>query len=91
VKGSVCTDLLIIGEDGTAFSWKGDSGRIFVTDDNEHRPVALLWGGWQERLRQGHEQEVWNYTIDLAKVLDRLNLELLVPLWSQSSKTKSHL
>lgn len=74
---SIYTDLLIIGEDGNAFSWKGDSGKIIVTDDDDHRPVALLWGGWQERLRHGREQENWTYAIDLRKVLDRLNLELL--------------
>lgn len=74
---SVYTDLLIIGEDGKAFSWKGDSGKIIVTDDDAHRPVALLWGGWQERLRHDREQEIWTYAIDLGKVLDRLNLELI--------------
>ena len=74
---SIYTDLLIIGEDGKAFSDKGDSGKIIVTDDDEHRPVALLWGGWQERLRHGHEQENWTYAIDLGKVLDRLDVELL--------------
>lgn len=74
---SVYTDLLIIGEDGRAFSWKGDSGKIIITDDAEHRPIALLWGGWQERLRQGHQQEVWSYAIDLGKVLDVLKLDLL--------------
>ena len=74
---SIYTDLLIIGEDGKAFSWKGDSGKIIVTDDAEHRPVALLWGGWQEKLRHGREQEIWSYAIDLGKVLDALELELL--------------
>lgn len=73
---SVYTDLLIIGEDGKAFSDKGDSGKIIVTDDEDHRSVALLWGGWQERLRHGREQENWTYVIDLGKVLDCLNLEL---------------
>ena len=71
------TDLLVIGEDGKAFSWKGDSGKVLVTDDGERRPVALLWGGWQERLREGQEQENWTYAIDLGKVLERLKLELL--------------
>lgn len=74
---SIYTDLLIIGEDGRAFSWKGDSGKVIVTDDAEHRPVALLWGGWQEKLRHGREQEIWSYAIDLGKVLDALSLELL--------------
>ena len=74
---SVYTDLLIIGEEGRAFSDKGDSGKFIVTDDEQRRPVALLWGGWQERLRHGREQENWTYAIDLGKVFDRLHLELL--------------
>ncbi len=72
------TDLLIIGEEGKVFSWKGDSGKVIVTDDAELRPVALLWGGWQERLRKGREQEMWSYAIDLGKILDLLNLDVLV-------------
>ena len=75
---SIYTDLLIIGEDGNAFSDKGDSGKVIVTDDDKHRPVALLWGGWQERLRRNHEQENWTYAIDLGKVLELLGLDLLV-------------
>jgi hypothetical protein len=74
---TVFTDLLILGEDQKAFSWKGDSGKIIVTDDQPHRPLALLWGGWQERLRHGKEQGNWAYAIDLGKVLDRLGLVLL--------------
>ncbi len=74
---STHTDFLIIGQEGSVFSWKGDSGKVIVTDDEAHRPVALLWGGWQERLREGREQEIWSYAIDLGKVLDRLGLELL--------------
>lgn len=74
---SLYTDLLIIGEDGKAFAHGGDSGKMIVTDDEEHRPVGLLWGRWQERLRHGHEQEIWCYAIDLGKVMDRLKLTLL--------------
>ncbi|MGD9368911.1 MAG: hypothetical protein PVH87_24620 [Desulfobacteraceae bacterium] len=74
---SIYTDLLIIGEDGKAFSWKGDSGKIIVSDDEDHRPIALLWGGWQERLRKGREQENWTYAIDLGKVLKLMGVELL--------------
>ena len=74
---SVYTDFLIIGEEGTAFSDKGDSGKLVLTDDSEHCPLGLLWGGWQERLREGREQEKWTYAVDLGKVLDRLGLELL--------------
>jgi hypothetical protein len=74
---SIYTDFLIIGEEGRGFSWKGDSGKIIVTDDDERRPVAMLWGDWQQRLHPGREQEKWVYAIDIGKVLDRLDLELL--------------
>ena len=74
---SVYTDFLIIGDEGRAFSDSGDSGKLILTDDSEHRPLGLLWGGRHERLREGHEQEKWTYAIDLGKVLDRLGLEVL--------------
>ena len=53
------TDLLIIGDDGVPFSTHGDSGSLIVTNDDSHNPVALLWGGWQEKLRSGYGQENW--------------------------------
>jgi hypothetical protein len=74
---SVYTDLLIIGEEpGGAFSFRGDSGKLIVTAVGV-RPVALLWGGWQERLRSGFEQENWTYAIEVAKVLKYLDVKIL--------------
>ncbi len=68
---SIYTDYLIIGDEDvdengrqitrTAFSDHGDSGKIIVTDDDEHNVVALLWGGWQKRLRPRKMQENWTY------------------------------
>ncbi|MDH3892442.1 MAG: hypothetical protein OEV49_15345 [candidate division Zixibacteria bacterium] len=76
-KWSVYTDFLIIGEDpGGAFSDHGDSGKLIATTEGNH-PVALLWGGWQERLRKGYEQENWTYAINVNKVLEYLNVTLL--------------
>ena len=66
---SIYTDLLIIGSSpGDTFSDKGDSGKLIVTQ-NGLRPVALLRGGWQERLREAYEQENWTYAVELAKAL----------------------
>ena len=45
------TDYLIASEDGRYFSQPGDSGKLIVTDDDKLQPIALLWGGWQERRR----------------------------------------
>lgn len=80
VSQSHYTDLLIIGEDGEEFSDHGDSGKLIVTDDDDHRPLALLWGGWQERLRAGREQENWTYAIDINEVLRLLNVEIVSAL-----------
>jgi hypothetical protein len=76
-RWSVYTDLLIIGDEpGGAFSYSGDSGKLIVTAD-ELRPIALLWGGWKERLRTGYEQENWTYAIDIGKVLEYLDVNIL--------------
>jgi len=53
--------LLIVGDNNIPFSTHGDSGSLIVTDDFEHNPIGLLWGGWQEKLRTGHAQEKWTY------------------------------
>jgi hypothetical protein len=73
------TDYLIIGEDGNEFSDPGDSGKLIVLRDGL-RPVALLWGGWRERLREGRGQENWTYAIDINLVLERLDVEIVKAL-----------
>ncbi len=71
------TDYLIVGEDGEQFSDKGDSGKLIVTDDDHHRPVALLWGGWREKLRHGRMQENWTYAIDINAILQNLGVSII--------------
>lgn len=71
------TDHLIVGDDGQEFSLKGDSGKLIVTDDEELRPVALLWGGRKERLRSEREQEKWSYGVDINVVLDTLRVDIV--------------
>lgn len=83
---SIYTDYLIIGDEEvdenglqitrTAFSDHGDSGKVIVTDDDQHNVVALLWGGWQERLRPQKMQENWTYAIDINFVLELLNVDI---------------
>ena len=70
------TDYLVIGEDGEQFSDRGDSGKLIVTA-NGYRPVALLWGGWKEKLRKGRMQEDWTYAIDINKILELLEVTIL--------------
>ena len=86
----VFTDYLILGDEQvnqqgielipTAFSNPGDSGKLIVTDDENHNAVALLWGGWLQRLRPGKMQEDWTYAIDINYVLKTLDLELVTSL-----------
>ena len=77
---TVYTDLLIVGNEGVPFSTHGDSGSLIVTDDDEHNPIGLLWGGWQKKLRTGYAQENWTYGIALSRVLDALNIDLISSL-----------
>lgn len=74
---TIYTDLLIIGENGIPFSTHGDSGSLIVLDNDEHNPIGLLWGGWEEKLRTGYAQENWTYGIALSRVLTALNIELV--------------
>ena len=79
-QNSSYTDLLIIGENGKAFSTKGDSGSLIVTDDEHLNPIGLLWGGWQEKLRKGKGQENWTYGIAISRVLDLLDVEIITTI-----------
>ena len=74
---TVYTDLLIVGDDGIPFSTHGDSGSLIVTDDSAHRPIGLLWGGEEMKLRTGYAQENWTYGIALTRVLDALDIDLV--------------
>lgn len=74
------TDLLIVGDNNIPFSTHGDSGSLIVTDDFGLNPIGLLWGGWQEKLRTAFAQENWTYGIALSRVLDALEIDLMVSL-----------
>ena len=69
-------DLLIKGEKSSEFSDRGDSGKIIVTDDEEHRPIGLHVGGWQGYLHKNAEIEKFGYALELKRVLDNLKLEI---------------
>ena len=48
-----------------------------MTDDDKYIPVALLWGGWTERLQSGQQQENWTYAAEIGVVLGKLNIEIV--------------
>ena len=74
---SIYTDYLIAGDDPQQFSAPGDSGKLIVTDENEPRPLALLWGGLVEKLSNHREQMDWTYGIDINFILDTLGVEIV--------------
>ena len=75
------TDLLIAArEKGKVFSAAGDSGSAILVDDDQNRPIGLLWGGWPEDIGRGHGMEDLTYAIDLMRVLKTMKLELVAGL-----------
>ena len=77
VGDSHYTDYLIVGDDPDQFSAPGDSGKLILTDETVPRPVALLWGGWMERLSNFREQQDWTYAIDINTITDLLGVDLV--------------
>ena len=71
------TDFSIVGENGYPFEGPGDSGSIIVSDDNNHNPLGLLWGGEIRKIRTGHKQEYWTGANSLSRILSLLDVEIV--------------
>ena len=74
------TDLLIAPRfPSTVFSAPGDSGSAILldtNDDDNNRPVGLLWGGWPGDVGRGLGFEDLTYGISLTRILKAMELEL---------------
>ncbi|KAI5387178.1 variant 2, Protein NARROW LEAF 1 [Lathyrus oleraceus] len=78
------TDFLVVGENQQTFDLEGDSGSlILLTGQNREkpRPVGIIWGGTANRgrlkLRVGQPPENWTSGVDLGRLLDLLELDLV--------------
>lgn len=78
------TDFLVVGENGQPFDLEGDSGSLILLTGDEYdkpRPFGVIWGGTANRgrlkLRNGHGPENWTSGVDLGRLLDLLQLELI--------------
>eukprot|EP00252_Welwitschia_mirabilis_P007643 TRINITY_DN1923_c0_g1_i6.p1 TRINITY_DN1923_c0_g1~~TRINITY_DN1923_c0_g1_i6.p1 ORF type:complete len:541 (-),score=104.10 TRINITY_DN1923_c0_g1_i6:82-1704(-) len=78
------TDFLVVGENKQSFDLEGDSGSlILVTSENDDkpRPVGIIWGGTANRgrlkLKNGSGPENWTSGVDLGRLLDLLQLDLI--------------
>ena len=75
------TDFLIVGENKQAFDLEGDSGSLVLLVEEKPRPIGIIWGGTANRgrlkLRSGHGPENWTSGVDLGRLLQCLQLELI--------------
>ncbi|XP_038691503.1 protein NARROW LEAF 1-like [Tripterygium wilfordii] len=78
------TDFLVVGENQQTFDLEGDSGSlILLTCQNgeKPRPVGIIWGGTANRgrlkLNVGQPPENWTSGVDLGRLLDLLELDLI--------------
>ncbi|CAA7394211.1 unnamed protein product [Spirodela intermedia] len=78
------TDFLVVGENQKTFDLEGDSGSLIILtgqDDDKARPIGIIWGGTANRgrlkLKSGHAPENWTSGVDLGRLLDLLELDLI--------------
>ncbi|KAJ7534697.1 hypothetical protein O6H91_13G105800 [Diphasiastrum complanatum] len=78
------TDLLIVGENKQTFDVEGDSGSLILLtgeDGMKPRPIGIIWGGTANRgrlkLRNGCGPESWTSGVDLGRLLDLLQVDLI--------------
>ncbi|KAJ6671890.1 hypothetical protein OIU85_013253 [Salix viminalis] len=78
------TDFLVVGENQQTFDLEGDSGSLIlltVQNGEKPRPVGIIWGGTANRgrlkLKVGLPPENWTSGVDLGRLLDLLELDLI--------------
>ncbi|KAK4794670.1 hypothetical protein SAY86_012664 [Trapa natans] len=78
------TDFLVVGENQQTFDLEGDSGSLILLsgqNNKKPRPVGIIWGGTANRgrlkLKVGLPPENWTSGVDLGRLLDLLELDLI--------------
>ncbi|KAL8108620.1 hypothetical protein AgCh_024909 [Apium graveolens] len=78
------TDFLVVGENQQTFDLEGDSGSLILLTSQigeKPRPVGIIWGGTANRgrlkLKVGEPPENWTSGVDLGRLLDLLELDLI--------------
>ncbi|XP_057971568.1 protein NARROW LEAF 1-like [Malania oleifera] len=78
------TDFLVVGENQQTFDLEGDSGSLILLmgeNGEKPRPVGIIWGGTANRgrlkLKVGQPPENWTSGVDLGRLLDLLELDLI--------------
>ncbi|GMH13377.1 hypothetical protein Nepgr_015218 [Nepenthes gracilis] len=77
------TDFLVVGENHQAFDYEGDIGSLILlaVENEKPRPIGIIWGGaanrGQLKLKVGQSPENWTSGVDLGRLLNLLELELI--------------
>nr|XP_043628014.1 protein NARROW LEAF 1-like [Erigeron canadensis] len=78
------TDFLVVGENQQTFDLEGDSGSLIVLkaeNEEKPRPIGIIWGGTANRgrlkLKVGQPPENWTSGVDLGRLLNLLELDLI--------------
>ncbi|KAL6502217.1 Protein NARROW LEAF 1 [Orobanche hederae] len=77
------TDFLVVGENQRMFDLEGDSGSLILLTENgeKPRPLGIIRGGTANRgrlkLKAGQPPENWTSGVDLGRLLDLLELDLI--------------
>lgn len=78
------TDFLVVGENQQTFDLEGDSGSMILLTGQKGekpQPVGIIWGGTANRgrlkLKVGQPPENWTSGVDLGRLLDLLELDLI--------------
>nr|XP_011460472.1 PREDICTED: uncharacterized protein LOC101312996 [Fragaria vesca subsp. vesca]XP_011460473.1 PREDICTED: uncharacterized protein LOC101312996 [Fragaria vesca subsp. vesca] len=78
------TDFFVVGENQKTFDLEGDSGSLILLagqNGEKPRPVGIIWGGTANRgrlkLKIGQPPENWTSGVDLGRLLDLLELDLI--------------
>lgn len=78
------TDFLVVGENHETFDLEGDSGSLIILtapDGEKPQPIGIIWGGTANRgrlkLKSGYGPENWTSGVDLGRLLDLLELDLV--------------
>lgn len=76
--------FLVVGENQQPFDLEGDSGSLILLtgqDGDRPQPVGIIWGGTANRgrlkLKVGQPPENWTSGVDLGRLLDLLELDLI--------------
>ncbi|KAI3906695.1 hypothetical protein MKW92_011493 [Papaver armeniacum] len=78
------TDFLVVGDNQQTFHLDGDSGSLILLTgekDEKPRPIGIIWGGTgnhgQMKLKVGQPPENWTSGVDLGRLLNLLQLDLI--------------